>query len=53
MERLNGKIRKEIKSTASYRDAVKEIQDIILHWRKKPDQEKKEIFQKYIDKWVC
>lgn len=50
IKKLDAKIRKEIKSTASYRDAVKEIADIILHWRKKPDQEKKQIFQKYIDR---
>ena len=31
IKRLDAKIRKEIKSTASYRDAVKEISDIILH----------------------
>lgn len=50
MKRLDAKIRKEIKSTASYADAVKEISDIILNWRRKTDQEKKEIFQKYIDR---
>ncbi|TDW26014.1 site-specific DNA recombinase [Breznakia blatticola] len=40
IKKLDAKIRKEIKSTASYADAVKEISNIILHWRKITDQEK-------------
>ncbi len=50
IKRLDAKIRQEIKSTASYIDAVMEIRSIISNWRKHTDQEKKEIFQKYIDR---